>query len=261
MRKFLRCLQDLQVILNLNLFHFLKQLLFPPCCPICGKIMTHSLRNSSYIDDIHPQCYAKLVPVKPPVCLRCGKPVFDVTQEYCMDCSRKMHVAAFDGGAAVWVYTKEMMDAIAVYKYQGKKQMGRIFAKAAVSVHGSWIRDLAPECITCVPLNRKKLRKRGYNQAEVLAGHIGRMLDIPVDKHLLVRTRFTEPQKSLDVAGRMKNLMKAFAPGPHAGMYKTVLLIDDIYTTGSTMQVCSMILKKCGVEKVYILSLCIGSDY
>ncbi len=178
-----------------------------------------------------------------------------------MDCSRKVHSAAFDGGAAVWVYTKEMMDAIAMYKYQGKKQMGRVFAQEAVKACGSWVKAIQPDCITCVPLNKKKLRKRGYNQAEVLARHIGRMLDIPVDFRLLVRTRFTQPQKSLDVKQRMKNLMQAFAPGPHAGKYKTVLLVDDIYTTGSTMQVCSMVLKKCSVEKVYILSLCIGSDY
>ena len=90
---------------------------------------------------------------------------------------------------------------------------------------------------------------------------MGRMLDIPVDFRLLVRTRLTEPQKNLDVRQRMKNLMQAFVPGPHAGDYKTVLLVDDIYTTGSTMQVCSMILKKCGVKNVYIFSLCIGSDY
>jgi len=237
-------------------FHFVEQLIFPACCPICGKVLLH---NCS--DGIHSHCRDALIPVKPPVCLRCGKPVFDASQEYCMDCTRKMRVAAFDGGAALWVYTKEMMDAIALYKFQGKKQMGRIFAQEAVRVYGHWILERAPQCITCVPLNKKKLRKRGYNQAEVLARHMGRMLGIPVDTKLLQRTRFTEPQKTLDVAQRMKNLMQAFAPGAHAGKYKRVLLVDDIYTTGSTMQVCSMILKKCGVEKVYIFSLSIGSDY
>ena len=258
----IKVLQWVKTILK-TLFLFIENIIYPQSCPICGQLFTNTRRNKRNKEKtpIHPHCRDKLIPVTPPVCLRCGKPVFDASQEYCMDCSRKMNIAAFDGGASVWVYTKEMMDAIAMYKYQGKKQMGRIFAQEAVKVHGQWIRDIAPDCITCVPLNRKKQRKRGYNQAEVLARHIGRMTGIPVDNRLLRRTRFTEPQKSLDVRQRMKNLMQAFAPGTHAGRYKIVLLVDDIYTTGSTMQVCSMILKKCGVEKVYIFSLCIGSDY
>ncbi len=244
------------ILWSKTVFRFLQQLLFPPRCAICGQTL-----DSKSLDGIHPKCRDLLIPVMSPVCLRCGKPVLDEAIEYCMDCTRKMHIAAFDGGASVWVYTKVMRDAVAQFKYQGKKHLGRVFALEAVKVHGPWIRRLKPDCITCVPLNKKKLRKRGYNQAEVLARHIGRMLDIPVDTQLLVRTRFTQPQKTLDVTQRMKNLMQAFAPGPHAGMYKTVVLVDDIYTTGSTMQVCSMILKKCGVEKVYIFSLCIGSDY
>ena len=69
---------------------------------------------------VHEKCEKKLIYVKPPVCLRCGKPVYSPLQEYCMDCSRSD--APIDGGTAVWVYTKEMAQSIAKYKYEGKKE-------------------------------------------------------------------------------------------------------------------------------------------
>lgn len=237
----------------------ISHLLYPPRCPICDGI----LGSSEGL--VHEACRKKLIYVAEPRCLRCGKPVYSPVQEYCLDCSRKMAAfergALFDGGYSVWVYTKDMADSIARYKYHGKREYAKFYASEAARLGGSWIKSRRPDCITAVPLNRKKMRIRGFNQALLVAGLLGRQLDIPVDESLLIRTRYTVPQKSLNPHERMKNLQKAFGPGANASRYASVLLVDDIYTTGSTMQICSMILKKCGVRAVWILSLCIGSDY
>ena len=233
----------------------LIHLFYPRRCPICGQIVAQA---QGYI---HESCRKTLVYVRKPVCMRCGKPIYSPLQEYCFDCSKKAAVSAFDGGAAVWVYTKEMMASIAQYKYHGKKEYARFFANEAVRLYGSWMMQCRPDCITAVPLNRKKMLGRGFNQAALVARRIGRQLKIPVDEHLLVRSRFTAPQKELTPEQRLRNLQRAFGPGKNAGRYERILLVDDIYTTGSTMQICSMILKKSGAQHVWILSLCIGSDY
>lgn len=228
-------------------------LLYPPRCPICGKILGW---NEGLV---HEKCEKRLVYVKEPVCLRCGKPVYSPVQELCMDCARSP--SAIDGGASVWVYTKEMAESVAMYKYHGKREFARFYVEKSVERCKNWIRSRNPDCITAVPLNRRKLKMRGFNQALLLARGMGKALDIPVDGRLLVRTRYTEPQKSLDPGQRMRNLQKAFGPGENIHKYKSVLLVDDIYTTGSTMKICSEILKQNGIEHVWIFSLCIGSDY
>ena len=228
-------------------------LLYPPRCPICCEILNP--REGL----VHAACEKKLVYVKAPVCLRCGKPVYSSVQEFCLDCSKGR--SDINGGAAVWVYTREMSESIAMYKYYGKREFLAFYVQKAVQLYGNWICERRPDCITAVPLNRKKLRMRGFNQALLLAQGLGKALNIPVDGELLVRSRYTAPQKELNPAQRMKNLQKAMGPGKNIHKYKRVLLVDDIYTTGSTMKICSEILKAHGVELVWIFSLCIGSDY
>lgn len=231
----------------------LISLIYPPRCPVCFEILDDTKRK------VHEKCEKKLIYVKPPVCLRCGKPVYSPLQEYCMDCFRSD--APIDGGTAVWIYTKEMAQSIAKYKYEGKKEYAGFYVDRAVRQCGEWICQRRPDCITAVPLNPRKQRMRGFNQALLIAQGIGKMLNIPVDNELLVRSRYTEPQKNLTPTQRLKNLQKAFGPGKNIRKYKSVLLVDDIYTTGSTAKICSSILKGAGVSYVWILNLCIGSDY
>lgn len=239
---------------KVNQQNFLKgvlHLLYPPRCPVCGQLVGTEA-------SIHPECEKKLLYVQEPVCLKCGKPIQNAAQEYCFDCARGSSL--IDGGISIWVYTKEMSHSIALYKYHGRREYAAFYVKKAVELCGDWILGHAPDCITAVPLNPRKERVRGFNQAMLLAEGIGEALEIPVDGKLLVRSRYTEPQKELDAASRMKNLRKAFGPGERAGTYRSVLLVDDIYTTGSTMKACTAILKENGVQKVWILSLCIGSE-
>ena len=120
------------------------------------------------------------------------------------------------------------------------------------------IRRWNPDVIIPVPLHRARRRKRGYNQAQILAENLGRMLRIPVDSKSLARKKKTSPQKKLGHNERKKNLKNAFAVTP---AFRPVRKVHDIYTTGNTLDAAAKSLKEKGVEKVYFLTISIGQGY
>ena len=111
-----------------------------------------------------------------------------------------------------------------------------------------------------VPVHAARKRERGYNQAEALAGEIGRRMGIPVDFRLIKRVKKTLPQKLLDDRERQNNLKRAFKIARNDVKLKRVVIIDDIYTTGSTIDACALELKRAGVEKVYFIAIAIGKE-
>ena len=112
-----------------------------------------------------------------------------------------------------------------------------------------------------IPLHKSRRRKRGFNQAELIAKGLGRELGIPVSSNSLLRTRKTSPQKELNDQERKNNLKNAFQVVDPDVKFKKVLLIDDIYTTGSTIDAAAAVLLEGGAEKVYFLSISIGRGY
>ena len=121
-----------------------------------------------------------------------------------------------------------------------------------------------PDFLIPVPLHRHRRWFRGYNQAEILAEEIGKRLHLPVETDVLCRSLDTSPQKQLDDKARYRNMSSAFYVPESAGYKlngKRVVLIDDIYTTGSTLEACAGELKKAGVSEIYSACLCIGRDY
>ena len=123
------------------------------------------------------------------------------------------------------------------------------------------IRGWGPDLIIPVPLHKRRRRKRGYNQAGILGRRLGRLLGIRVDDKSLLRRVYTDPQKKLGRLERKKNLRNAFALKESFKPVPVVLLVDDIYTTGNTIDAVSEVLKKKGVEKVYFLTISIGQGY
>lgn len=117
------------------------------------------------------------------------------------------------------------------------------------------------EVIIPVPIHARKLRERGFNQAELLAQDMSGMLGIAMDTGILKRSRYTRPQKELDDNQRIKNLENAFIIDKNVVQYKRVLLVDDIYTTGATIDSCAKALKEKGVEEVFVVCLCIGQGF
>lgn len=125
---------------------------------------------------------------------------------------------------------------------------------------GDFIRRAQPDAIVPVPLHRSKLKNRGYNQAACLAGALGRTLDLPVEEKLVKRVKNTIPMKRLNPVERQNNLKKAFIIGQNdVKLYDRIILVDDIYTTGTTLDEIAGLLKAHGVSEVYCVTLACGS--
>lgn len=206
---------------------------------------------------ICPHCYNRVPFVRPPVCLKCGTHLSDAGVQYCEKCSR--HQGDFARNVALMDYSAEAAARmIWDLKYHNKKEYADFLALEMGRRFGARIMEWRCEAIVPVPVHASKKRMRGYNQTAVLAKRLGALLDIPVDEQALVRVKKTAPQKNLDAEGRRRNLRTAFAAGKTAARYRTVLLLDDIYTTGATMQVCSRVLLDAGVQRLYGITCCVG---
>lgn len=230
-----------------------EDLLYPPACPLCRTVLP--IRSGAVCD----VCRAKISYVQTPVCLRCGKEVMDEEQELCEDCAA--HERSFIRGFPAMNYVEPLPDSIADFKYHNRRDYAVFYAQEIVRCHGQAILALAPEALIPVPVHREKLKKRGYNQAEILAQAMEDILHIPVDADIIERRVNTLPQKALDDAEREKNLKSAFHSTDKIVKYKKVMLVDDIYTTGATIEACTRALKDKGIKEIYYTSICIGKGY
>ena len=150
-----------------------------------------------------------------------------------------------------------MRRSVTRYKYYGCREYGDFYAKAMYRYAKMELREWKPDLIVPVPVHRSKERMRGFNQAAYLAERISRYTGIPADMGLVQKNIKTKSQKKLNALQRRKNLEKAFCvTGDVRG--KDILVIDDVYTTGSTIDAMASCLKKKGAENVYFLTVCIG---
>ena len=224
--------------------------LFPRRCPVCGQIPGAG-------EVICPPCLKKLSFVSSPVCKKCGKEIISETMEYCLDCTR--HRRSFESGISLLNYNEAASRSMAAVKYKNKREYLDFYADEAVRRCGWKLRQMNADCLVPVPVHPRRQRTRGFNQAEILAEKLGEALETEVCSDLLIRVRKTKPQKELNNEERLRNLQEAFVlSGPVPRQYRTVILIDDIYTTGSTMEACSRKLKEAGVFRVYCISICSG---
>jgi len=224
----------------------LLDMLFPERCPMCDKILSG---KEAHICDT---CNAEVKIVKEPYCMKCGKPVLR-EEEYCKDCVRHSHT--FDRGRTLFVYEGAVKKSIYRFKYAGRKQYAKQYAYFAERELGNFIREVAPDALVPVPLHKKRFRKRGYNQAQLFAGALGRQMGIPVETKLVKRIKNTLPQKELDLSARQNNLKKAFKLCRNDVKLNTIIIIDDIYTTGSTIDALAQLFRDAGAERIYFLAI------
>ncbi len=239
------------------MFQAILDIIYPIRCPVCGEIVTPKGERICTV------CRDKLAYNMEPRCMKCSKPLEYEEQEYCNDCERKDY--HYDKGFAVWIYNDIMRHSIAAFKYHSKKEYAVFYIQEIIRLYGSIIMELAPDAIVPVPIHHSKYMERGYNQADILAKGIGKSLNIPVLSKLLVRNKKTMPQKQLSDKERLRNLQEAFEFNGreyrHDGVINRILLVDDIYTTGSTIEACTNVFKKNGIDKVYFLVLSIGKGF
>ena len=234
--------------------------IFPRRCPVCDDIVESiKIRNGKLIIGqlIHDNCKKKIRYVRGATCMKCGKPLgqADSSKEFCYDCNRVRHV--YDRGFAVFDY-RSISGSVYKFKYMGRQEYARFYGRAVYERYGKAIRGLGIDAIIPVPMYKGKQLTRGYNQADVLAKMIGRELGIPVYTDAVVRNKNTLPMKELDARGRRNNLKKAFNITRNDVKFKCILIIDDIYTTGSTIDEIAHEFRIAGVDRIYFLTLAIG---
>ena len=227
--------------------------LFPRRCPVCGEIVSPPGWQ------VCRGCFPKLPFVEPPVCMKCGKSLEDAAEAYCSDCASREK--SFEYGVALLHYDDIMRRAVSQIKYNNRREYIRPFAKMFWMRWGRTIAEMEADCLVPVPLHKARYRKRGFNQAELLARELGALSGIPVRTDILFRERKTEAQKELTPDQRIRNLQKAFRADPEKTDVSSVILVDDIYTTGSTAEACTRALKEAGVRKVYTACLCIVPEF
>lgn len=223
-------------------------MLYPRRCPLCHEV----LKDQDSV--ICRRCGGALRPIKEPRCFKCGKPVGE-GEEYCSDCRNTKHY--FDKGRGIFVYDEKMRRSMVRYKYYGCREYGDFYSRAMCLYAGEELKAWKPDCIVPVPVHRTKERRRGFNQSAYLAVRVSRETGIPADLTLVKKVRNTRSQKKLTAHQRQENLRKAFQVQRSVEGEK-ILVIDDVYTTGSTMDAMARCLKEKGAEKVYFLTVCIG---
>lgn len=225
-------------------------MLYPRRCPVCHDI---AVPGGSRICNV---CREKLKSITGPRCFRCSKPLKREEQEYCKDC-RKTRL--FDQGIGIFPYGSVLQESLFKLKYGKRQEYGSFYGQIAAVYSREIIRNWGVEIIIPIPLHRKRMEKRGYNQAELIAEALGKTLCIPVDSRLMKRKVNTRPQKELDYRERKQNMKNAFfLKGENR--YRRILLVDDIYTTGSTIEAAAELLKRNGAENVFFLTIAMGAD-
>jgi ComF family protein len=226
----------------------LLDVVFPPRCVVCDEF------GPDYLCE---RCASQLpTPVPEPVCFRCGHHRDSLPCSECLS-DPPYFVTATAAGA----YSGVLQETIHWLKYRDRPMLagplGGILA-AHARRNRSMLAGLAFDAIVPAPLHAARQRVRGYNHAERLARVVGREIGIAVRTDLVRRVRATRPQVGLDGDERRNNLTGAFRANPKAVQGLTLLLIDDVSTTGATFRECAKALKKAGARAVYCLALGAG---
>lgn len=224
-------------------------LLFPRRCVVCDEITDKTGRN------VCKKCRSKILYIKEPCCMKCGKQLQNKEQEYCGDCGKNRHL--YLQGTALYDYGS-MADSIFRFKYGGRAEYADFYGKELYERKAGWLSTIRPDVLVPVPIHAARKRKRGYNQAELVARHLSRFSGIPVNDSLICRSKQTAPLKDLSHAERQNNLKRAFKIRQNDVKLSTIVIIDDIYTTGSTIDAMSEVLHQAGIPNVYFMALTVG---
>ena len=228
-------------------------LLYPRRCPVCDR----PVRPFGAL--ICPECENVPLRTGKNTCLRCGS-VLPWDREYCTGCLTRRHL--FTKGCGAFTY-RSLSRSLYRFKYRGRREYAAWYGREMARALGDRVRRgpfPRPDMIVPVPLSRERMRKRGYNQAALLARETAAYLGIPCREDLLFRIRNTPALRTRDYRGRQENLKRAFLVYGNDVKLKSIMLIDDIYTTGATMDACARALLEAGAENVTFLTLAIGEE-
>ncbi len=238
-------------------------LFFPSDCSLCGNEL-----DGGFGAGICRACWDTLLPFAGPLCPRCGLPfaterALESSDARCAECRRGEF--AFDLARSFGLYSANLRAAILQLKFHRRERLGRKLGGLLASTWPSLMTPDAdePPILLPVPLHRSRQSERGYNQAELLAAGLAKELALRrgesrlrVDTRSLKRLRSTPPQTGLTTSARQENVRGVFAvTSPEHVVGKTIVLVDDVMTTGATVSACAEVLKRSGARHVLVLAL------
>lgn len=194
------------------------------------------------------------------VCCSCGREAVVSESGLCRDCGMGLEmfnsappIENIEGYTAAYIYNDVSGSMVKRLKYNNARYIAKILADA-VKIPEEWDVDV----VVPIPLHYKRLAKRGYNQSELIAKHIAARLGLKLDTTMVVRRMNTKQQAKLTEAGRKRNLKDAFIADDRCGGV-SILLVDDVRTTGATLSECARALKNCGCRSVYAATVCFAN--
>lgn len=230
---------------------YILNLLYPARCPVCD-------RPAPFGTDLCPDCLQALPVIGTRRCKKCGKPVEDF-EKYCEDCSKNPHV--YTCGLGIFLYDEQMKKTMAFLKYKGRREYGAVLGRLVYERARGELLRWRPQAVVPVPIHPERKTERGYNQAEEIARPIAELAGIRLCPDLLVRMERTGPMKKLTRAERFANMKNAIAVRPGSIVPDRILIVDDIYTTGATIDAAAGALRDAGARQIYFLSVCIGAGF
>ncbi len=217
-------------------------LLFPPRCEVCGLLQEPIICDG---------CRGKFHAIGAPFCACCGIPFDPLAQSMATCAACREHPPTFDAARSAGKYADELRRAIHLFKYDGVRALA---TPLAAFIADTITLPLAIDCLCPVPLHPARERMRGYNQSGLLAEELGQQWNLPVEPALLSRILNTTPQMQLPADERKRNMRGAFTAAP-ATQGRSIGLVDDVYTTGSTLLECSRVLKHAGARCVLVITI------
>lgn len=225
-------------------------LILPPRCLICGKIIETDNALCS-------ECFNDITFITKPYCQCCGRPLSftNLSKDlYCPECLKKKD-SVLDLCRSAIQYDEYSKKLILDFKFADHLE-NRYLLTQWLIIAGKDIFKAKPDIVLPVPLHYSRLFKRKYNQSAILARELSKKTSIPVRYDILKKYRYTKPQVICSGKQRQKNIKDAFAvTNPNFVKGKNIVLIDDVYTTGSTLKECAKMLKKAGAKNVSALTI------
>lgn len=228
-----------------DLLHFF----FPPICTLCSDRLVET------DDVICDRCREEIPRLREPICRCCGNPAVRSSSDSCRLC-RKMK-PSFDCARAAAVYDGPGGQLVRELKYVKRLELGPVMARMMFVTWQHWMAFEEADVVVPVPLHSVRQRERGFNQAETIAAPLAELMAVPLETEAVVRVRPTQTQTSLKLAERMENVEGAFEPVRESAERirdKSIVLVDDVCTTGATGNACAEALRQGGAGRVVLFT-------
>lgn len=231
----------------------LLDVLFPPRCEVCESFLEIGGKAEGLGKAFCETCLRGFVPIEAPICPICGVPFFSRgADHYCEACLRRP--PAYDCIRALYSFEGPVVEAVHLYKFQRRNRLAETLGGTMAGHAAQWLVHAREYLAVPVPLHPRRLRERGFNQSALLARQVARKTGMELDLFTFRRVKDTEVQSRLGKRARRRNVREAFSvTDPARFRGRTILLIDDVATTGSTLHECSAALKRAGADGVLCL--------